>query len=83
MDEEFGEIVSVYSLERAIADGVLVEVFKNRWSELSQGKPIVATRTCSVKSVLQTYLTFGTSTSSGDETSWGRYRKRTNCLSPQ
>src|SRR5258708_29963173 len=32
-----------YSLEQAIADGVLVEVFKNRWQELSQGKPIVAT----------------------------------------
>ena len=44
MDEEFGEIISVYPLERAIEDSVLVEVFKNRWSELSQGKPIVATR---------------------------------------
>ena len=28
---------------QAIADGVLVEVFKNRWEELSGGKPIVAT----------------------------------------
>ena len=46
MDEEFGEVVSVvYSLEQAIEDGVLVEVFKNRWQELSQGKPIVATAT--------------------------------------
>ena len=43
MDEEFGELISVYSLEQAIEDGVLVEVFKNRWQELSQGKPIVAT----------------------------------------
>ena len=44
MDEEFGEVISVvYSLEQAIADGVLVEVFKNRWQKLSQGKPIVAT----------------------------------------
>ena len=43
MDEVFGDIISVYSLEQAIADGVLVEVFKNRWDELSQGKPIVAT----------------------------------------
>ena len=43
MDEVFGDIVSVYPLERAIEDGVLVEVFKNRWQELSQGKPIVAT----------------------------------------
>jgi len=44
VDEEFGELLSVYPLERAIEDGVLVEVFKNRWQELSQGKPIVATR---------------------------------------
>jgi len=44
VDEVFGEVVSVYPLERAIEDGVLVEVFKNRWQELSQGKPIVATR---------------------------------------
>ncbi len=36
-------MISEYSLEQAIADGVLVEVFKNRWEELSQGKPIVAT----------------------------------------
>jgi len=36
-------IISEYSLEQAIKDGVLVEVFKNRWHELSQGKPIVAT----------------------------------------
>ena len=43
MDEIFGKVVSVYSLERAIKDGVLVEVFKNRWKELSGGKPIVAT----------------------------------------
>ena len=42
MDED-KNIVSVYSLEQAIKDGVLVEVFKNRWKELSGGKPIVAT----------------------------------------
>ena len=35
MDEEFGELISEYSLEQAIEDGVLVEVFKNRWQELS------------------------------------------------
>jgi len=34
----------VYSLERAIEDRVLVEVFKHRWGELSAGKPIIATR---------------------------------------
>ena len=43
MDEVFGKVVSVYSLEQAIKDGVLVEVFKNRWKELSGGKPIIAT----------------------------------------
>ena len=42
-DEIFGKVISVYSLEQAIEDGVLVEVCKNRWQELSQGKPIVAT----------------------------------------
>ncbi len=43
MDEVFGTVISVYSLEQAIEDGVLVEVFKNRWEQLSGGKPIVAT----------------------------------------
>jgi hypothetical protein len=38
-----GKVVSVYSLERAIADGVLIEVCKNRWQQLTHGKPIVAT----------------------------------------
>jgi len=37
-------IISVYSLEQAIADGVLVEVFKPRWQQLTHGKPIVVTR---------------------------------------
>jgi len=36
-------IISEYSLEQAIEDGVLVEVFKERWQQLSNGKPIVAT----------------------------------------
>ena len=36
-------VISSYPLDQAIADGVLVEVFKNRWEELSGGKPIVAT----------------------------------------
>jgi hypothetical protein len=38
------DVVSVYTLRQAIADGVLVEVFKHRWLTLSGGKPIVATR---------------------------------------
>jgi len=37
------DVISEYSLEQAIADGVLVEVFKNRWKQLSGGKPIVVT----------------------------------------
>ena len=38
-----GDVISTYTLKQAIADGVLVEIFKNRWDELSNGKPIVAT----------------------------------------
>jgi hypothetical protein len=36
-------VIIEYTLEQAIADGVLVEIFKNRWQRLSGGKPIVAT----------------------------------------
>ena len=36
-------IISSYTLAEAIADGSLGEIFKNRWSQLSGGKPIVAT----------------------------------------
>jgi len=36
-------VIFEYTLQQAIADGVLVEIFKNLWSELSGGKPIVAT----------------------------------------
>jgi hypothetical protein len=38
-----GTVIYSYTLEEAIADGVLVEVFKDRWQQLSGGKPIVAT----------------------------------------
>lgn len=37
------DVISQYPLEQAIADGILVEIFKNRWGELSGNKPIVAT----------------------------------------
>jgi hypothetical protein len=37
------EVIVSYSLQQAIADGLLVEIFKNRWPKLSGGKPIVAT----------------------------------------
>ena len=36
-------VIYSYTLEQAISDGVLVEVFKNRWNELTSGKPLVAT----------------------------------------
>ncbi len=41
MDEE--TIISEYSLEQAIADGVLDEWQKDNWQVLSNGKPIVIT----------------------------------------
>src|SRR5438874_6533274 len=37
------DIIDAYPLEQAIEDGVLVEIFKERWSQLSGGKPIVVT----------------------------------------
>jgi hypothetical protein len=37
------DVISTYALDQAIADGVLVEIFKDRWQELSGGKPIVTT----------------------------------------
>lgn len=37
------DVISTYTLTQAIEDGVLVEIFKNRWGKLSGGKPIVAT----------------------------------------
>lgn len=36
-------VIHAYSLHQAIADGVLVEVFKPQWQHLTHGKPIVAT----------------------------------------
>jgi hypothetical protein len=37
------EVIATYPLQQAIEDGVLVEIFKHQWRELSNGKPIVAT----------------------------------------
>ena len=37
------EVITIYSIKQAVEDGAVVEVFKNRWKELSGGKPIVAT----------------------------------------
>src|SRR4051794_37318675 len=36
-------VIYKYTLDQAIADGVLVKLFENRWPVLSGGKPIVAT----------------------------------------
>ena len=36
-------VIYEYTLEQAVEDGALVEVFRNRWTTLSAGKPIVAT----------------------------------------
>jgi hypothetical protein len=36
-------VIVEYTLKQAIADGVLIELFKNRWNTLSGGKPIVVT----------------------------------------
>ncbi len=37
------DVISVYTLQQAIDDGLLVEIFKDRWEQLSGGKPMVAT----------------------------------------
>jgi hypothetical protein len=37
------EVISKYPLAQAIKDGIVVEICKNRWPDLSGGKPIVAT----------------------------------------
>lgn len=37
-------VISSYSWEQAVEDGVLAEVFKDRWEQLSKGKPILATQ---------------------------------------
>lgn len=36
------EVITIYSIKEAVEMGALVEVFKDRWGELSGGKPIVA-----------------------------------------
>jgi len=42
-DFEYFDVISRYSQKQVIADGVLVELFKNRWEMLSGGRPILAT----------------------------------------
>ena len=42
-DFEDYKVISQYSRQQGIDDEILFEVFKNRWQELSGGKPIIAT----------------------------------------
>ena len=42
-DFEDMDIITRYPQKQAVEDGVLVEIFQERWPELSGGKPIVAT----------------------------------------
>lgn len=42
-DFEEKDIVSRYPQKQAVEDGILVELFKNRWPKLSGGRPILAT----------------------------------------
>ena len=37
------DVIYSYTWESAVEDGSLVEIFQNRWSELSGGKSILAT----------------------------------------
>ena len=43
MKDQEAEAILTYTHQEAIEDGVLVEIFKNRWSTLSGGVPIFAT----------------------------------------
>jgi hypothetical protein len=36
-------IVFEYTLDQAVADGVLVKAFENRWPQLTGGRPLVVT----------------------------------------
>ena len=41
--DDFGSVIYEYTLAQAVEDGELVELFRNRWPELTGGKPLVAT----------------------------------------
>jgi hypothetical protein len=43
MDRNTFEVISTYTAQQAVEDGLFVELFKNRWQQLSAGKPILAT----------------------------------------
>ncbi len=39
------EVISIYSVQEAIDDGVLVEILKSDWHWLTNSKPVLATAT--------------------------------------
>jgi hypothetical protein len=43
MSDESDFVIHAYSLEQAVDDGVVVELWKEHWPTMSSGKPIVAT----------------------------------------
>jgi hypothetical protein len=38
------DVIYSYTWQQAVEDGMLVEIFKDRWPELSGGMPLLATR---------------------------------------
>jgi len=67
------EIFSLYTQQDAINDGVLGEVLKHRWPELTHGKPILATSrifdTFSLAAIMEIwndYVLNRTNTATGD-----------------
>jgi hypothetical protein len=44
MEDFWGPAISTYTWQQAVEDGVLVKLFEERWGKLSNGRPILATR---------------------------------------
>ncbi len=44
MPDEQWPVISRYSWQQMVADGDAVELFKNRWPELTGGRPLLASR---------------------------------------
>ena len=82
MKNDKDEAIVVYTLEQAIADGVLVEIFKNRWKDLSGGKPIVATDHIFRGISLAGLMEYGMSLLNGEITSYRHFRRKTNSSIP-
>jgi hypothetical protein len=57
------EVITIYSLREAIADGAVIEVFKDEWVQLSRGKPIAASinvyEDVSVENIVRIWNDFG------------------------